>query len=106
MRLFSKIGVGLIRIYQWCIAPFIGDVCRFTPSCSHYGIEAIEKHGLLWGCWLTVKRIIRCNPWGGSFGHDPVPSNAKTTGENKINAKAQRREERYKVSKRHDSETL
>jgi putative membrane protein insertion efficiency factor len=62
----------LIRLYQWFLSPFLGNACRFTPSCSHYGYEAIKAHGALLGGWLAVKRLARCNPWGGS-GHDPVP---------------------------------
>jgi len=50
----------------------MGPSCRYTPTCSQYGIEAIKKYGPLKGGWLTVKRIARCNPWGG-HGHDPVP---------------------------------
>jgi putative membrane protein insertion efficiency factor len=67
------LAIGLIRIYQWCIAPFIGDVCRFTPTCSHYAIEALQKHGFWRGSWLMIKRIVRCNPWCGYCGKDPVP---------------------------------
>lgn len=62
----------LIKLYQWIISPWIGPACRFTPTCSHYGIEALKKHGPIKGLWLTVKRISKCHPWGGS-GYDPVP---------------------------------
>ncbi len=61
-----------IRIYQRCISPLFPPVCRFTPTCSQYAIEAIVKHGPIKGLWLAIKRIARCNPWGGS-GYDPVP---------------------------------
>ncbi|MBR1935639.1 MAG: membrane protein insertion efficiency factor YidD [Muribaculaceae bacterium] len=61
-----------IRFYQRCISPLTPPVCRFTPSCSHYAVEAIQKHGPIKGTWLAIKRIARCNPWGGS-GYDPVP---------------------------------
>jgi putative membrane protein insertion efficiency factor len=71
-QLFSGIFVGLIKIYQFTLSPLLGKQCRFTPTCSQYGIEAIQKHGALKGSWLTIKRIARCNPWGGS-GYDPVP---------------------------------
>ena len=57
---------ALIRGYQLTISPLIGPCCRFHPTCSHYGIEAIETHGALRGSWLTVKRIARCQPWGTS----------------------------------------
>ncbi|MGN6640971.1 MAG: membrane protein insertion efficiency factor YidD [Mucilaginibacter sp.] len=62
----------LIRIYQYFISPITGPACRYTPSCSQYGAEAIKKHGAFKGGWLTIKRICRCHPWGG-HGYDPVP---------------------------------
>lgn len=64
--------IGLIRIYQYTISPLLGPACRFEPSCSRYGIEALKKHGFLKGIVLTFKRVSKCHPWGGS-GHDPVP---------------------------------
>lgn len=69
---FSAIFVGLIRFYQLAISPLFPSSCRYTPTCSQYGIEAIRKHGPIRGGWLTIKRIASCNPWGG-HGHDPVP---------------------------------
>ena len=66
------IAIFVIRIYQWCISPFIGDSCRFTPSCSHYALEAVDKFGFWKGSWLSAKRIARCNPWCGCYGYDPV----------------------------------
>jgi putative membrane protein insertion efficiency factor len=64
--------VLIIKLYQVVISPLIGPKCRYTPSCSTYGVEAFKKHGIFKGGWLTIKRIIKCNPWGG-HGHDPVP---------------------------------
>jgi hypothetical protein len=64
--------IGLIKLYQVTLSPFIGRACRYTPTCSNYGIEAIEKYGPFKGSWLTIKRVLSCNPWGGS-GYDPVP---------------------------------
>jgi len=64
--------IGLIKLYQWVISPMIGPKCRFTPTCSSYAIQALQKHGLIKGLWLAVKRISRCHPWGGS-GWDPIP---------------------------------
>ncbi|WP_300505404.1 membrane protein insertion efficiency factor YidD [uncultured Duncaniella sp.] len=61
-----------IRFYQYCISPMFPPVCRFTPTCSAYAVEAILKHGIFRGTWLALKRISRCHPWGGS-GYDPVP---------------------------------
>jgi len=60
-----------IRVYQWTIAPLIGNHCRFYPSCSHYGIEAVQKYGALKGSYLTIKRLCRCHPWNPG-GVDPV----------------------------------
>ena len=62
----------LIRIYQSLISPLLGASCRFTPTCSQYGKEALKKHGLFKGLYLTLKRLSSCHPWGKS-GHDPVP---------------------------------
>ncbi|OYQ44272.1 membrane protein insertion efficiency factor YidD [Flavobacterium cyanobacteriorum] len=64
--------IALIRFYQSAISPFTPGVCRFTPTCSQYSVEALREHGLLKGLWLAVNRIVRCNPWGGQ-GYDPVP---------------------------------
>jgi putative membrane protein insertion efficiency factor len=64
--------IGMIKIYQLVISPWMGPSCRYTPTCSQYAIEAIKKYGILKGGWLAAKRILRCNPWGG-HGHDPVP---------------------------------
>ncbi|MGV3460850.1 MAG: membrane protein insertion efficiency factor YidD [Flavobacterium sp.] len=62
----------LIRFYQGAISPILPATCRYTPTCSHYAAEALQKHGLLKGGWLAAKRIVSCNPWGGK-GYDPVP---------------------------------
>ena len=64
--------IGLIKIYQLIISPWMGASCRYTPTCSQYGIEALKKYGPIKGLWLTLKRLASCNPWGG-HGHDPVP---------------------------------
>jgi putative membrane protein insertion efficiency factor len=68
----QRIFIGLIKIYQWVLSPFIGFHCRFSPTCSQYAIEAIDKYGTIKGCYLGTKRIARCNPWCIG-GHDPVP---------------------------------
>lgn len=62
----------IIRIYQLVISPLLGPKCRFTPTCSEYSAQALRKHGLIKGGWLSIKRISRCRPGGGS-GYDPVP---------------------------------
>jgi putative membrane protein insertion efficiency factor len=71
-----QILIFLIRIYQITLSPFVGQHCRFYPSCSAYSIEAIEKHGAMRGSWLAVKRISRCHPWHEG-GVDPVPEPQK-----------------------------
>jgi len=68
----SKFIVFIIRIYQYTISPVLPAACRYTPTCSAYGIEAVMKYGAIKGTFLTLKRFARCNPWGG-HGHDPVP---------------------------------
>lgn len=62
----------LVRFYQLCISPLLPPSCRFTPTCSEYAMQALRKYGPFKGLWLTVKRLSRCHPWGGS-GYDPVP---------------------------------
>ena len=64
--------IKLISSYKYFISPIIGQRCRFFPSCSSYAIIAITRHGALKGSYLALKRIVRCNPWGG-FGIDEVP---------------------------------
>lgn len=61
-----------IRFYQLFISPIFPSSCRYTPTCSHYAIEALDKHGPFKGGWMAIKRIASCNPWGGE-GYDPVP---------------------------------
>ncbi len=62
----------LIHGYRLVLAPLLGPACRYEPSCSHYAEEAILRHGVLFGAWLGVRRLLRCHPLGGS-GYDPVP---------------------------------
>ncbi|MGP1478940.1 MAG: membrane protein insertion efficiency factor YidD [Capnocytophaga sp.] len=64
--------IYLVRFYQVAISPFKPPTCRYTPTCSQYTIEALQKYGVLKGGWLAIKRIGSCHPWGGS-GYDPVP---------------------------------
>lgn len=69
---FSVLFLGIIRLYQHGISPLIGASCRYTPTCSAYGAEAIKKYGPFKGGWMALKRIASCHPWGKS-GYDPVP---------------------------------
>ncbi|NBH74534.1 membrane protein insertion efficiency factor YidD [Rodentibacter pneumotropicus] len=78
----SKILIGLIRIYQMTISPLIGSRCRFIPTCSCYGIEALKRHGLLKGGWLTLKRVLKCHPLNEG-GFDPVPPKPNNNDEKK-----------------------
>jgi hypothetical protein len=72
MKAAEALLIGCMRAWQWGLSPLFGPSCRFTPSCSAYGIEAVRRHGALGGLRLTAARIARCHPWGGC-GHDPVP---------------------------------
>lgn len=64
--------VGLIRAYQRFLSPLLGPRCRFHPTCSQYALVAIQRHGPVKGCWLALRRILRCHPLNPG-GHDPVP---------------------------------
>lgn len=70
--MFKRLLILPIRFYQRFISPMLPPACRFTPTCSQYAVEAIQKHGALKGLYLAFRRILRCHPWGGS-GYDPVP---------------------------------
>lgn len=70
--LLAKPLIWLVRGYQLLISPFVPPSCRFHPTCSHYAIEALQKHGPIRGLWLAIHRIARCHPWHPG-GHDPVP---------------------------------
>ena len=61
-----------VRAYRMVLSPWVGHGCRYQPTCSAYSLEALEKHGAIKGTYLTVRRIMRCHPWGGS-GIDNVP---------------------------------
>ncbi|HCY74273.1 MAG TPA: membrane protein insertion efficiency factor YidD [Rikenellaceae bacterium] len=71
-RIFNAPFIFLIRFYQKCISPLTPPSCRFTPTCSQYALEAFRRYGPIKGLYLSVRRILRCHPFGGS-GYDPVP---------------------------------
>lgn len=71
-RAISKSLIFLIRGYRFLVSPLLGNVCRFIPTCSCYAIEALQSHGIFYGIYLSVRRILRCHPWHEG-GHDPVP---------------------------------
>ena len=68
----KRLLLAMIRFYRRYISPNKPPCCRYIPTCSQYALEALRKHGLLKGSWLTLRRLSRCHPWGGS-GYDPVP---------------------------------
>jgi uncharacterized protein len=72
LQILSFPFILAIKLYQLIISPWLGNKCRFTPTCSHYGIEALKKYGPIKGLWLTIKRVSKCHPWGGN-GYDAVP---------------------------------
>lgn len=69
-----KILIALIKVYRFTLSPFIGQHCRFTPTCSQYATEAIEQHGAIKGSWMAAKRLSKCHPFH-TGGWDPVPEN-------------------------------
>lgn len=71
--MLAKFLIGTIRLYQEVVSPWTPPSCRYTPSCSSYAIEAVERHGSARGAWLAMRRVGRCHPWGG-HGFDPVPA--------------------------------
>ena len=73
--------LGIVWIYRYTISPLLGANCRFEPSCSAYAREALTRYGGIKGGWLTLRRIGRCHPWGGS-GYDPVPLIGESDNEN------------------------
>jgi len=70
--MFSKIVILIIKIYQYTISPLLGPRCRFNPTCSNYVIDSFKKHNIFRAFSLSLKRILKCHPWGKS-GDDPVP---------------------------------
>lgn len=79
--------VWMVKIYQWTLSPLLAALnggvggCRFTPTCSEYAIRALQIHGAARGTWLTIRRLLRCHPWGG-HGFDPVPGESPSRSNN------------------------
>lgn len=69
---FLKVIIAVIKIYKFTISPYLPSSCRFFPTCSVYAMDALQKHGLMKGLYLSLKRILRCNPFCIG-GYDPVP---------------------------------
>ncbi len=68
--------IGVIRLYQRLLSPYLPPSCRYVPTCSEYAVEAIRRYGVWRGGWMALRRLSRCHPWGGS-GYDPVPTPTK-----------------------------
>jgi putative membrane protein insertion efficiency factor len=64
--------IGIVRLYQLILSPYLPKNCGYEPTCSQYGIEALQEHGAVKGGWLAIKRVASCHPWGKG-GYDPVP---------------------------------
>ena len=75
-KLIIFLNICIIKCYQYFISPFLGNRCRYLPTCSEYYIESLKTHGLIKGSVMGIKRIFSCHPWGGS-GYDPVPEKKK-----------------------------
>ena len=71
-KLIQQLLLALIQVYRYALSPFLGQRCRFYPSCSAYAAEALTRYGPLRGLWLAIKRVLRCQPFHPG-GHDPVP---------------------------------
>ncbi len=65
--------IGLVKGYRLLLKPWLGSACRFEPTCSAYALQALEQHGAAAGSYLTIRRLVRCQPWCAG-GHDPVPT--------------------------------
>tara|TARA_E500000178_G_scaffold7133_1_gene7160 strand:- start:317 stop:541 length:225 start_codon:yes stop_codon:yes gene_type:complete len=74
MSVFKKFFINLIKLYQFTISPLLGTNCRFVPSCSNYAIQSIEEKGVVKGVYFSLRRVLKCHPFGGS-GYDPVNKN-------------------------------
>lgn len=70
--------IALIKVYRYTISPYLAPSCRYTPTCSSYAIEAVERFGVFRGSWMALRRISRCHPWHEA-GYDPVPDNNELT---------------------------
>lgn len=75
----NRILIAIIQVYRYALSPFLGQHCRFHPSCSAYAVEALQEHGALRGSVLAVRRLARCHPWHHG-GFDPVPPASGITG--------------------------
>jgi len=70
--MMARILMGLIKGYQLLLSPFFGQQCRFSPTCSQYALDALQKHGAIHGTFYAIRRLLKCHPWHAG-GHDPIP---------------------------------
>jgi len=77
--MIRRLLIGLVKAYRLLLSPWLGQSCRFEPTCSAYAIEALERHGAATGSYLLLHRIVRCQPWCKG-GHDPVPPSKAQRG--------------------------
>ena len=75
----QRLLIGIVQAYRLLLSPWLGNSCRFEPTCSRYAIEALQLHGAAMGTYLAAGRILRCHPWCAG-GHDPVPSSPRLFG--------------------------
>ena len=73
----KKSIIVLLKLYHNLVSPFLGNHCRFSPTCSIYAQVAVERHGVVCGLWLSFKRLLKCHPWYKKAGYDPVPEEIK-----------------------------
>lgn len=71
--------IAFVKVWRTVVSPLYGDVCKFYPTCSAYGLEALQLHGAVKGSWLIVRRLVRCHPWS-TGGVDPVPGSSLAAG--------------------------
>jgi putative membrane protein insertion efficiency factor len=93
------LAIGLIRFYQWFISPLLGPRCRFYPSCSHYTLEALKTHGIIYGSWLAIRRISRCHP-ANPGGVDLVPECGCSLGPVHLGKKCKKEKKKEESCKR------
>ena len=83
LQIGTRVGLMALRFYKAYLSVLFAGQCRFVPSCSQYSYEAVERFGLARGSWLTLKRLLRCHPFSGKFGFDPVPDCCSDRGEHR-----------------------
>lgn len=71
-KVLFYVAIFFIKLYQYLVSPFFPASCRYTPTCSNYALQSYKTHNVFFASYLVIKRIVKCNPWGG-FGYDPVP---------------------------------